>query len=207
MLSSYLRLGIGLFVAAPLSLAVVYLMASVIFVEEVAFPEKEVFELSSIVPDVEQSDTRTSRRTQARRRDSDAKPPPVKKLKISKADINIEAVTMNVGPPADLDVGRMSSFASKPIAINDRDARPIRPPRRKYPTRALEKGVEGTCDVAFDVDTRGKPYNIVATCSSSLFKREAERSVSTAEFSPKVQNGQPVERRGVVYPMEFVLSD
>ena len=207
MKSSVVRVGLGVLAALILTPIVVGGMAKVIFVEEIELEEKITFELSSIVPDVEASDTRTRRRAQATRRNNSAKPPPIKKLKISKSDIKIDAVNMDVAPPSNLNIGRMSSFAAKPIAINDRDARPIRPPPRKYPTRALERGIEGSCDVSFDVDTRGRPYNVSADCTNSVFKREAERSVGKAEFSPKIQNGKPIERRGVVYPMEFVLGD
>ena len=58
----------------------------------------------------------------------------------------------------------------------------------------------------FDVDTRGKPYNVQATCTDSVFKSEAERSVGRVEFAPKIVRGKPVERRNVVYPLEFNIE-
>ena len=97
--------------------------------------------------------------------------------------------------------------ADDPVAISDRDAQPIRPPAPSYPQRAAERGTEGSCDVRFDVDTRGRPYNISATCTDSVFKREAERAVSKVEFAPKIIRGKAAERRNVVYPLEFKLAD
>ncbi|MBR9834458.1 MAG: TonB family protein, partial [Alphaproteobacteria bacterium] len=94
-----------------------------------------------------------------------------------------------------------------PVAISDRDAQPIRPPLPTYPTRAAERGVEGSCDVRFDVDTRGRPYNVQATCTDNVFKREAERAVSRVEFAPKIVRGAAAERKNVVYPLEFKLSN
>ena len=76
-----------------------------------------------------------------------------------------------------------------------------------YPSRAAERGIEGSCEVRFDVDTRGRPYNVQATCTDSIFKREAERAVGRVEFAPKIVRGQAAERRNVVYPLEFTLQD
>jgi protein TonB len=60
--------------------------------------------------------------------------------------------------------------------------------------------------VRFDVDTRGKPYNVSATCTDSIFKAEAERAVGRVEFAPKIVRGKAVERRNVVYPLEFNIQ-
>jgi protein TonB len=100
----------------------------------------------------------------------------------------------------------MKSLAIDPVAVSDRDAQPIRPPTPSYPQRAQERGLSGNCDVRFDVDTRGKPYNIAATCSDAVFKSEAERAVSRVEFAPKIVRGKAVERRNVVYPLEFNIQ-
>jgi TonB family protein len=88
---------------------------------------------------------------------------------------------------------------------SDRDARPIRPPVPSYPQRAQQRGLSGSCDVRFDVDPRGKPYNVAATCTDAVFKTEAERAVSEVEFVPKIVDGKAVERLNVVYPLEFNL--
>ena len=86
------------------------------------------------------------------------------------------------------------------------NAVPIRPPRLSFPKRAAERGVSGTCDVVFDLDSRGKPSNVVATCSSPLFVSEAQRAISRTEFSPKMVDGRPVEQRNMVFPLEFVFE-
>ena len=100
-----------------------------------------------------------------------------------------------------------NALAIDPVAISDRDAQPIRPPVPTYPSRAAERGIEGSCDVRFDVDTRGEPYNVTADCTDRVFKREAERAVSRVEFAPKIIRGQAAERRNVVYPLEFTLAE
>ena len=77
---------------------------------------------------------------------------------------------------------------------------------RHFAAWAAERGIEGSCDVRFDVDTRGKPYNVEADCTDRVFKREAERAVSRVEFAPKIIRGQAAERRNVVYPLQFTLE-
>lgn len=75
-----------------------------------------------------------------------------------------------------------------------------------YPSRAAERGMEGRCNVTVDVDIAGLPYNVEASCTDSIFQREAERAVSAMVFSPATACGEPVERPGVVYPLEFELE-
>ena len=91
--------------------------------------------------------------------------------------------------------------------ISDRDAQPIRSPVPTYPIRAAERGLEGECEVQFDIDAEGVPYNIYATCTDVVFKRSSELAVSQALFAPKIEAGQAVERFNVVYPLGYSLAD
>lgn len=163
--------------------------------------------LVSITPSEENNDVQRASRAKPRRINSADKPPPPPKLQANKSDIDLPSPNIQGAPPSELPPTRLNSFAIDPIAISDRDAQPIRPPVPTYPSRAAERGTEGTCDVRFDVDTRGRPYNVQATCSDNVFKREAEKAVSRVEFAPKIVRGQAAERKNVVYPLEFTLSD
>ena len=86
------------------------------------------------------------------------------------------------------------------------EAVPIRSPRPSFPRRAAERGISGACDVVFDLNASGKPYNVVARCSNELFVKEAERAIARTDFSPKLVDGRPVEQLNTVYPLEFVLD-
>jgi protein TonB len=163
--------------------------------------------LVSITPSEENNDVQRASRAKPRRINSADKPPPPPKLQANKSDIDLPSPNIQGAPPSELPPTRLNSLAIDPIAISDRDAQPIRPPVPTYPSRAAERGTEGTCDVRFDVDTRGRPYNVQATCSDNVFKREAEKAVSRVEFAPKIVRGQAAERKNVVYPLEFTLSD
>ncbi|HAE94229.1 energy transducer TonB [Hyphomonas atlantica] len=202
-----LRLVIALGIAVPIVYALFMLMNYLISVKEVRLDESEQRVLSAITPQQQDSDVRVRQRSKPKRIDSAQKPPPPPKVSATKSQIDLPTPRIEGAAPTDLNLGRMDSLAIDPVAISDRDAQPIRPPTPSYPQRAAERGTEGSCEVRFDVDTRGRPYNITATCTDNVFKREAERAVSKVEFAPKIIRGQAAERKNVVYPLEFKLAD
>lgn len=202
-----LRLVIALGIAVPIVYALFMLMNYLISVKEVRLDESEQRVLSAITPQQQDSDVRVRQRSKPKRIDSAQKPPPPPKVSATKSQIDLPTPRIEGAAPTDLNLGRMDSLAIDPVAISDRDAQPIRPPTPSYPQRAAERGTEGSCEVRFDVDTRGRPYNISATCTDNVFKREAERAVSKVEFAPKIIRGQAAERKNVVYPLEFKLAD
>lgn len=90
--------------------------------------------------------------------------------------------------------------------VAGRDITPVREPLPAMPSAAMTRGVSGSCDVTFDVDTRGRPFNVVAQCTDAIFAKEAARAVSKAEFLPKIRNGVAVEQHGAIYPIEFKVE-
>lgn len=200
------RFLISFAIAAPIAILIFLFMSMLIAVDEISLEAKESRILSAITPQSNDTDVRTRQRAKPQRIDSAAKPPPPPKQSATKSSINLPTPKIDGAVPQNLDLGRMKSLAIDPVAVSDRDAQPIRPPTPSYPQRAQERGLSGSCDVRFDVDTRGKPYNVAATCSDSMFKSEAERAVSRVEFAPKIVRGKAVERRNVVYPLEFNIE-
>ncbi len=205
--NSPIRLAIGI----PIAVIVTYLLFTGMRVLISApFEEPEAGEdrvIERITPQDENQEVNRRARSKPRKLNSADKPPPPPKLSTSKADIDLPTPDIRGQAPTELKFDRLASLAIDPVAISDRDAQPIRPPVPTYPSRAAERGTEGSCDVRFDVDTRGRPYNVEANCTDSVFKREAERAVSKVEFAPKIIRGQAAERRNVVYPLEFKLAD
>ncbi|MFN3910751.1 energy transducer TonB [Hyphomonas sp.] len=200
------RFLVSALIAAPIAILIFLAMNLLISVDEISLDAKESRVLMAITPQSNDSDVRTRQRAKPQRIDSSAKPPPPPKQSATKSSINLPTPKIDGAVPTGLDLGKMKSLAIDPVAVSDRDAQPIRPPAPSYPQRAQERGLSGTCDVRFDVDTRGKPYNVSATCSDSVFKTEAERAVSKVEFAPKIVRGKAVERRNVVYPLEFNIQ-
>ena len=201
---------IRLIIGIPLAAIVVFALFTFMYKminQDYEQPENaEQRVLERITPADDNQEVRTRARNKPQRLDSADKPPPPPKMSASRSDIDLPTPSIQGAAPTELNVDRLDSLAIDPVAISDRDAQPIRPPVPTYPQRAAERGIEGTCDVRFDVDTRGRPYNVQANCSDSVFKREAERAVQRVEFAPKIVRGQPAERRNVVYPLQFQLD-
>ncbi|MEL6245843.1 MAG: TonB family protein [Pseudomonadota bacterium] len=201
-----IRILVGIPVAALVTYLLYVFMMTAITRDEIQLNEKTQRVLEAITPQQDAQEVRTRSRAKPKRLDNADKPPPPPKLSTAKSDIDLPTPNIQGSAPTELKFERMQSLAIDPVAISDRDAQPIRPPQPSYPSRAAERGIEGSCDVRFDVDTRGRPYNISATCTDSVFKREAERSVSKVEFAPKIIRGQAAERKNVVYPLVFNLG-
>ena len=109
-------------------------------------------------------------------------------------------------PLPGLEGGRLNllyQYRFDPVLSDDT---PLSPPNPTYPSRALQRGKEGRCDVDFDVSRTGKPINIEADCTSKLFTRTAERAIGDVRFAPLIYDGQPYARRNMSYPLEFRLS-
>jgi len=136
--------------------------------------------------------------------DTIAAPPP--QIKYSSAKIEVELpLTIAVGKaPTDFQPGPVPSI---PVLYVDTDTHenPLRPPIPTYPSRALVNNIEGQCEVKFDVNVSGRPYNIIATCTDRIFERAAEKAVSDVQFALKTKAGKAVERRSVIYPIVFSL--
>jgi periplasmic protein TonB len=204
--SPLMRILVATAIAIPIVVLIFMLMNMLISVKELKLDQSEQRVLAAITPQKQDTDVRTRQRAKPQRIDAAAKPPPPPKQSATKSSINLPTPKIDGAVPQNLDLGRMKSLAIDPVAVSDRDAQPIRPPTPSFPQRAAERGISGSCDVRFDVDTRGKPYNVQATCTDSIFKSEAERSVGRVEFAPKIVRGKPVERRNVVYPLEFNIQ-
>ncbi len=204
--SPFMRILVATVIAIPIVLIIFMVMNLLISVKELNLASGEQRVLAAITPQQQDSEARTRQRAKPQRIDSAQKPPPPPKQSATKSSINLPTPKIDGAVPQNLDLGRMKSLAIDPVAVSDRDAQPIRPPTPSFPQRAAERGISGSCDVRFDVDTRGKPYNVQATCTDNVFKAEAERAVSRVEFAPKIVRGQAVERRNVVYPLEFNIQ-
>ncbi len=201
-----IRLAVGLPFAAAIVVGLFLLMGLLIEPKDITLSENEFRTLERITPQDESQEIRRTQRAQPKRLESADKPPPPPKLSAAKSNVNLPTPQIQGSAPTELRIDRVQSLAFDAVAVSDRDAQPIRPPLPSYPQRAAERGIEGSCDVRFDVDTRGRPYNVSAQCTDGVFTREAERAVERVEFAPKIIRGKPAERKNVVYPISFNLE-
>ena len=198
-------------VGIPLAMIVIYglfLFMQIAISRDFAAPEyKEPPNLQPITPQLDDPEAEIRKRERPQPLDAASKPPPPPKLSTRKSDIDLPTPSIGGQAPSELPRGMAQLPSLGAIRINERDAVPIRPPVVVYPDRAAQRGHEGICEVRFDVDTRGSPFNVVADCSDAVFEREAVRAVRRSEFAPKIERGQPIERTNVVYPIEFRMGE
>lgn len=198
------RLSMGMLLAVPLVYGL-FLMASwLIEMDEVTLPAVTERPLSKITP---QSETALSEpvRTKLKLTAADKPPPPPR-----------PAVETRGGAPAfvftapDSSAFAISKFAPPVIqvtALAGRNIQVLRAPAPSVPPAAIMRGISGSCDVLFDVDTRGRPFNLTAQCTDDAFRAEAIRAVSKAEFLPKIsQDGVAAEQHGAIYPLQFKVQ-
>lgn len=197
------RLSIAMLLAVPLVYAL-FLMASwLVKVDEVTFPAVTERPLTIITPQEEIIET-VKPAAKMELTITDKPPPPPRPAIDTRGNVPVftigEPVTnfdrVGLKPP----VVQVSALAGRNIKV-------VRPPVPVIPQTAISRGLSGTCNVLFDVDTRGRPFNLTAQCSDNVFEAEAIRSVSKAEFLPKIsQTGVAVEQHGAIYPLEFKVQ-
>ena len=66
-----------------------------------------------------------------------------------------------------------------------------RAPRLTYPARALKEGIEGSCEVTFDLSVEGVPENVISQCTHPVFRRESVRAIKKARAKPLILAGVP----------------
>lgn len=133
-------------------------------------------------------------------------PPPPPQIERQAADQPNESLSTVVGGLPEFD---RPSLGGDNISfdVSDRDAQPLVRLEPQYPPRMLERGVEGTCDVQFDVTPEGNPTNVrILRCSNSGFESASIRAVERWRYQPRVQDGVAQWRRGVQTQFQFSIS-
>jgi len=107
-----------------------------------------------------------------------------------------------------LTLGTFAFLASPSTAQLDRDAEPIENPTWVvYPTPMLEAGIGANCEAKFDVSKDGVPIDIHVTCSHDGFVQSTFAATERLRFAPKLIDGEPTIRQGVVYPYQYCFND
>lgn len=205
-MGSILRLGLGIPIAVVITVALFKLMAFLIIPDEVV-PEEAGEEINIQLQDIpEELDARRRETTLEDVTQVDPPPPPPQ-IERQSAEQPAEGLATVMGAIPEFDAPDLNS-SNVSFSVSDRDAQPLVRIEPQYPVRAAERGVEGTCNVQFDVTPDGTPTNIrITRCESSLFERNSIRAVERWRYQPKVENGVPVARRGVQTQFVFRLAE
>ncbi len=134
-------------------------------------------------------------------------PPPPPRIEAAKADAPTEGAATVLGalPGVQPDVDSAQNFE---VVVSDREEQPLVRVPPQYPRRASERGVEGSCDMRFDIEADGSTSNVRADCTSPLFERAAINAVQRWKYQPRVVDGQAVRRpNGGFTKLDFELAE
>jgi periplasmic protein TonB len=94
------------------------------------------------------------------------------------------------------------------VSGSDRDVMPLVQIHPDYPPRAQSRGIEGWVVVQFTITPVGtvRDATIVDAQPKGVFDEAAIKAVSRWKYNPKVEEGTPVERRGVQVKLTFKLE-
>lgn len=95
------------------------------------------------------------------------------------------------------------------LSTADAEFLPIVVIQPQYPNRALQRGIEGWCQVMFTVDENGGVLDpvVVDADPPEIFDSASLRAVSRFKFNPRTKDGQAVKTPGVQYVFRFNLED
>lgn len=105
-----------------------------------------------------------------------------------------------------VDTGDLGNGIS--ISASDAEYLPIVVIQPQYPNRALQREIEGWCQVMFTVDENGGVLDpvVVDADPPEIFDSASLRAVSRFKFNPRTVNGQAVKTPGVQYVFRFNLE-
>ncbi len=107
--------------------------------------------------------------------------------------------------------GGIGGLGASELAVgggSDRDAVPQVRIQPDYPIQARQKRIEGWVDVQFTVAADGSVRDpiVLAAEPKAIFDRAAVQAVKGWKYSPKIQDGRPVERRDLRVRVRFQLE-
>jgi protein TonB len=133
------------------------------------------------------------------------KPPPLPDMNFSPSSSaagDVGALAFGVG---DLELETGPNMGA---AASDSDVVPVVRVNPQYPIRAAERGIEGWVEVVFTITPSGtvKDPQVIASHPGRIFNREALRAIRKWKYNPKIEDGKPVERKGVKVRLRFELE-
>lgn len=77
-----------------------------------------------------------------------------------------------------------------------------------YPSRALQRGIEGFVELSFTVNRFGSVIDpvVINAMPEGIFDRSALQSISRWKYSPAMNNGEPVETYDVRHRIVFQMD-
>ncbi|WP_430459629.1 energy transducer TonB [Thalassolituus sp. LLYu03] len=204
MQSSMLRFGAALAVALVATFAVFWVMQSLISSGGSVLNTQDFGKIQSFVMNKPDDDVQTKERKPQKPPTPPAEPPKpdMPRPDVAKADTsNFDVGGFDMGTDLAVDAGLGGG-------TGDGEYLPIVKVAPNYPRRAAQKGIEGYVVVEFTVTTLGTVADphVIEADPQGIFDREALAAVSKFKYKPKMENGKPLEVKGVRNIIRFELD-
>jgi len=132
--------------------------------------------------------------------------PQLAKATMSRAGTEVVPPNMLAAPSIDA----KGSLGAMQINVGgmDQDVMPLVRINPDYPPRAQSRGIQGWALVQFTITPQGtvKDAKVIDAEPKGMFDDAAVNAVSKWKYNPKVEEGSPVERRGVQVKLTFKLE-
>ncbi len=212
-----IRLGLSTIVGAVVTLALFYLMQSLIANADSALTDDKIGRIVDIVRVKQDQEVQTKNRKPKKPPPPDQPPP----------DIPPQSMNVNVDQSgftmAGLDASASIDISGGGFGISDGEYLPIVKVQPVYPRRALSRGLQGWAIVEFTVTAQGtvKDPVVIDNCAwtkpkssgqcfespNGVFDSAAIRAALKFKYKPKVIDGEPTETAGVQNRIVFELAE
>ncbi len=200
-----LRFVVAFGLASGVTFGLFYLMQAMIIVEGELNDDGKIKVVDFVrvkrTEEVKKKDREPPKKSQI---DDEPPPPDFSMDQTSSLDSGGIGIAAAVDTSMGLDTGGGFSMASA-----DGDAVPMVRVPPQYPERAAQRGIEGRVLIEFTISKSGsvKDPKVIAFEPSKIFNRAALKAVSQWKYNPKIEDGKPVEQKGIRISIPFRLGD
>lgn len=199
------RLAIAILLAAIVTLALFFLMQSLIQSGGSALtdaPKGSVLDFVRVKQEevIQKKDRKPKKPPKPEQPPPDMAPPQMEAPSPESATSG-----MDFGADVAADVSLDSGLA---LESGDGEFLPIVRVAAVYPRRALQRGIEGYVDVEFTVSKLGTVINpkVIQASPEGIFEQAALDATLKYKYKPRVVNGEPMEVSGVEVRVKFELG-
>ena len=133
--------------------------------------------------------------------------PQLAKATMSRAGTDVVPPSLLAAPSIDVK-GSLGAIGQMNVGGMDQDVMPLVRINPDYPPRAQSRGIQGWVLLQFTITPQGttKDVKVIDAEPKGTFDDAAIAAVSKWKYNPKVEEGAPVERRGVQVKLTFKLE-
>ncbi len=203
--------GVALVLGFPVTLLLFYIMATLVS-QPVDLGTSSEDQIIDFVRVASQSSLQTRSRSLPKKPPTPQKAPDMPKMSVN-SQVDAPQPQMAMAAPIAAD---SLAFGSGPYlgggvggggGGGDREVMPLVRIEPQYPRKAAMAGKEGWVQLKFDVNETGAVENvsIIKANPPRLFDQSAKRALLKWKYQPKIVDGKPEPRRGLMVQLDFKL--